>query len=220
MENQSPRLGYRGRYPTEIFDMLNNVSLAFTVVIVASVLNGSLSHAHDLPRFGTLPELDSEWQLQESNADDVTSKTNPFRWVVFRNSENGDLLSFATFPRNDSETPLDRFFDTALEIFPDGLAVWDHNTTRMKIEAITIAIRERRLSIRRRLPVMGYSFVSEAATRPNLMANGRAWFERDYIIFVQHTSALPISPSVVDGVANDCSRLSDPARPTPHKDGG
>ncbi len=47
-----------GRYPTEILDMLNRVSLAFSVAFVTSVLSGSLSHAHDLPRFGTLPELD------------------------------------------------------------------------------------------------------------------------------------------------------------------
>lgn len=219
LETTMALLDQRRRYPTEILDMLNSVRLAFTVAFVATVWSGSLSHAHDLPRFGKLPELDSEWQHQESNADEVTPKTNSFRWVVFRNSENGDLLSFATFPRNDSATPLDRFSDTALEIFPDGRAVWDHNTTRMTIEAITISTRERRLSFRRRLPVLEYSFVSEAATRPNLMANGRAWFEPDYIIFVQHTSALPISPSVVDGVANDCSRLSDPARPKTHEDG-
>ena len=109
---------------------------------------------------------------------------------------------------------------TALEIFPDGLAVWDHNTTRMTIEAITISTRERRLSIRRRVPVLEYSFISEAKTRPNIMANGRAWFESDYIIFVQHTSSSPISPSVVDGVARDCSRLSDPSLANAHEDGG
>ena len=193
--------------------MHNHISLAFTLALVASVMSGSLSLAHDLPRFGTLPELGSEWQLQESSTDEATPELNPFRWVVFRNSKNGELLSFATYPRNDSATPLDRFSDTALEIFPDGLAVWSHDTTRMMIDVITISTRDRRLSTRRRIPVLEYSFVSEAATRPNLMANGRVWFGSDYVIFVQHTSASPISPSVVDGVANDCTRLSILARP-------
>ncbi|TWU40383.1 hypothetical protein Poly51_64000 [Rubripirellula tenax] len=200
--------------------MLNNYCRAFTLVFVTSVLSGSLVHSHELPRFGILPELGREWQLQEANTDEITPETNPFRWLVFRNSETGDLLSFATFPRNISSTPLDRHTDTALEIFPDGLAVWDHNTTRMTLEAITISTRERRLSIRRRVPVLEYSFISESKSRPNLMANGRAWFESDYIIFVQHTSALPIAPSVVDGVANACARLSDAARAISHKEGG
>ena len=154
--------------------MIKRYSCLLWLAIVLIVSTRSLSYGHDLPRFGPLPDLGSEWQIVGSRTDEISPNTNPFRWIVFHNAETGDLLSFATFPRRNPSTPLDRYFDTALEIFPDGLAVWERNSTRMTIECIAISVRERKLSIHRRLPVMEYSFISEAKTRPNLMANGRA----------------------------------------------
>ena len=174
-----------GRYPIE--EPMPNQSVVLPILALALIMPGALTKAHELPRFGVLPELDGDWKLHESNTKPLESETNPFRWIVFKNGTNGDLLSWATFPlKANSDRPLVLFSDTALEIFPDGLAVWDHNDTRMVIDAITISPKERRLSSRSRTPVLEYAFISESMARPNLMAQGRAWFEPGYIIYIQH----------------------------------
>jgi hypothetical protein len=48
--------------------------------------------------------------------------------------------------------------------------------------------------------VLEYCFVSESPDQDNLMAHGRTWVGPKFVVFVQHTSAKPITSDFVDQI--------------------
>lgn len=159
-----------------------------------------IAAAQELAPIGVLPKLDAEWQVIVDDRPPQIQAKLPFRWEVFRNKKTGDFLSFATHPELGRTRGLEYLSDTSLEIFPNGRAVWtqprsDSTTNVIAINVVDIGRTSASLKGEN---VLEYCFICESSDRDNLMAHGRAWVGPKGVVFVQHTSAKPITSDLVD----------------------
>ena len=161
-----------------------------------------VAKGHDLLPLGELPELSQDWELQE--ADSSKQPGTPVRWIVFRNRVSGDMLSLATFPpEGQPKRDLIYHSDTAHECFPDGRPAWNRTNLEGLInpilsEASTLTVTKSGSSTPVRVEVLKYCFVTELKQGQNLMAVGYCWSGDKAVVYVQHTSATPITTEVAE----------------------
>ena len=100
---------------------------------------------------------------------------------------------------NDRDTNTIHYADTAHEVFPDGHNWWtQRDTNEMTVNNLRLYVGP----IDGGYETLQYSFVTECPARPgNFMAHGYVLFG-DYTVFVQHTSAHPITRELIDSVAH------------------
>ena len=161
-----------------------------------------VAKSHDLLPLGELPALGQDWELQES--DSLKQPGTPVRWIVFRNTVSGDLLSLATFPPEGQPKPKrNAHWDIAHECFPDGRPAWN----RAELETLTHPILSggSQLTVTKsgsntpvQVAVLKYCFVTELKDGKNLMAVGYFWSGDKAVVYVQHTSATPITTELVE----------------------
>lgn len=161
---------------------------------------------HELAQFGTLPVLPPEWEVSPDDKQTSLTGKLPFSWIVFKNKATGDLLSFSCRPHESAALPIDRYSDTALEIFPRGLAVWTQSPQSAVIDVISMNVSNRRHRSEVRIPTLEYCFTTDIPEGETLMAHGRAWFQGDTVVFVQHTSDRAISAQLVRDAVSDMTR--------------
>jgi len=160
---------------------------ALSLVLTLLSMGNTLA---DESQLAIRPKLSSTWERQPDREQLAHQPSVPYRWAVYKNRTNEDLLSFATLT-SESVGDLDLIYysDAALEIFPDGNPVWTTHDANTKIESLAVdVVRDHG----RRRPggsmMLKYSFISKPQGQPNRMAQGRAWIDADTIVFVQHTS--------------------------------
>ncbi|MDA1161703.1 MAG: hypothetical protein O3B13_01235 [Planctomycetota bacterium] len=166
-------------------------------IVGTALIPVAMAFSEELSPIGVLPKLEAEWQIiAEDEKEEIQAKL-PFRWIVFQNKKTGDFLSFATHPEPVRNRSLEYLSDTSLEIFPHGRAVWTqpHANSTTNVIAINVVDIGRKIAS---LKVLEYCFISELSDRDNLMAHGRAWIGPKGAVFVQHTSAKPITSDLVD----------------------
>lgn len=175
----------------------------FSLLVVLSCFAAS-THAgsEELPRFGKLPDPGRKWSVRESGTNGTSS--HGWSWVVFTNSHNGDLLSIGAqklgdglFPRVNRIT----WSDTAGEIFPAGYPAWTGERPRVRVnwlrnDVVKLTGRDHALKKNIVEEALQYSIVFEDDTKPgtNRLAHGYALAVGGVSVFVQHTSAKPITP--------------------------
>ncbi len=142
-------------------------------------------------------DLGNDWELTVDPEQSKVELSLPFRWVVFRNKRTGNFLSIASHPEFAKNRGIEDLADTSIEIFPDGRAVWTQSTGKATTNVIAVNARiVRTRSLKEE--VLEYCFISEAPGRENLMAHGRTWVGPEGVVFVQHTSAKPITSVFVE----------------------
>ncbi len=173
--------------------------LALLLSVAAALYHAEIASAQELEPIGLQPNLAADWELIDEQQREMEAKVS-FRWRVFRHKTTNDLLSLATHPNLGKDRPLEYLSDTSLEIFPDGRAVWTQPRRNMTTNVVAIAVVDigRTVASLRGEKVLEYCFISESPDRDNLMAHGRAWTGPKGVVFVQHTSAKPITAELVD----------------------
>ncbi len=126
---------------------------------------------------------------------------------MFRNKVSGDLLSLATYPPEGlPKRDLIYQTDTAHECFPSGLPAWNRpkddphqgaELTTLDCDVTPLRIPDSRNTTSVRVEVLKYCFISELKGRKNVMAQGYCWSGEKAVVFVQHTSATPITTEFV-----------------------
>jgi hypothetical protein len=171
-------------------------------LLMVCVAMNCVTWSHDLRPLGELPTLDADWELLES--DSLKQPGTPVRWIVFRNKVSGDLLSLATYPPEGQPKRSPIFHaDTALECFPDGRPAWNRTnletmTHPILSEASPLTVTKPGSSTPVRVEVLKYCFVTELKEGQNLMAVGYCWSGDKAVVYVQHTSARPITAEFVE----------------------
>lgn len=173
------------------------------IPLIAMLLFVSLSqNSASETGFVTLPTLAANWQELPDSKRPLFEGKIPYRWKVFENQDTGDRLSIACCPRE--QLPLVKYSDTALEIFPRGLAVWTHSSPNAVNEVISIGVTNQKNKANR--PTLEYCFTTDASDRETLLAHGRAWFHGDLVVFVQHTATRAISAKLIGKVVRELKR--------------
>jgi hypothetical protein len=165
--------------------------------------------SEQLPRFGVLPDLGRDWKFRESGTNGTAS--NGFSWMVFTNTQTGDLMSFAACKYGDGIFPKvsrDSWSSSAGEIFPDGYPVWAKNHPEVMVNCIRNDLVElvgHDHAQGKNLPkeALRYSIIFEHVLKPvtNRLAHGYALALGEFAIFVQHTSTRPITADDAEGFA-------------------
>ena len=169
---------------------------------IVGIAQCGVARSHDLLPLGELPVLGQDWELQE--ADSLKQPGTPVRWIVFRNKVSGDLLSLATYPpEGHPKRKMIEYSDTAHECFPDGRPAWNRTNQEALInpilsEASTLTVTKSGSSTPVRVAVLKYCFVTELEEGKNLMAVGYCWSGDKAVVYVQHTSATPITTELVE----------------------
>jgi len=185
--------------------------------------------ALELPSFGPIPAIEKKWKLREQGKSDASIFA--WNWIVFTNSENGDVLSFAAHRFAPGERrELIYLSDTAHESFVDGFPMWSRGeSAAASMESVSMeSIRNRVVKLdlmnsaaRKDLSqeALEFSFVREVAHGTNLMAHGYALVFEDGAVLVQHLSARPMASAFANGLAvsllSSNFRKSASAKPQP-----
>lgn len=161
--------------------------------------------SHDLPPLGKLPDFGRGWEFHEADKSKLPSF--PIHWIVFRHNVSGDYLSIASFPPDRLPQP-DMIYhsDTAHECFPDGLPAWNrvklenHDMLIHSIsnEVVQLGFRDSRSLKPFKTEVLKYCFVTETGVGKNLMSHGRCWSSDTGVVYIQHTSATPITEEFLE----------------------
>lgn len=173
--------------------------IPFLLLLVAVPLAvGQHASAHDLPSFGQLPTPGPNWKLHK---DGRRGGTSQWSWVVLRDSDSGDLLSFAAHVLEPGERPEVIYSsDTAHELFPGGycslatdtkeqFTVWPLRNTVVKLHLVLVD-QGKNLS----REALEYTTVQEAEkVGGNRLAHGYVLIFNGISVFVQHTSKRPIT---------------------------
>ncbi|MEM7479459.1 MAG: hypothetical protein AAF483_31120 [Planctomycetota bacterium] len=139
-----------------------------------------------------MPKLSADWQLQEDEKRGEAQKRVPYRWCVYKNRNSGELLSIAVRKlAPDQQLSLEKYADTAFEIFPSGNAVWTSGSK--KIESLYHKLDTTRTGDQ----MLDYGFVCCPKDSDNMLAHGVAWKSDEQIVFVQQTSHRPITSRFV-----------------------
>ncbi len=159
---------------------------------------------HDLVPFGELPDAGKNWIFHQAGR-----QSGDLAWVVFRNAETGDLLSFAARKLIKGEgRDLLVFSDSTCEIFanggegpsPETKVPFSISPLRTKIVTLSLFNSTTRRDLSRK--ALEYTWVEEPdhgyATK---MAHGYVLVFDELCLFVQHTSAKPITDEFVQQMA-------------------
>ncbi len=200
--------------------MLKNSPIPIAILLLSMCVLTPRIAADDSKHLPAEPILGSDWEIQPDPKREAAQTIIPYRWSVFKNRKSSDLLSFATLT-NDKVTDLEFYTDTALEIFPEGKAVWTNpanSTTIVPLSVKTAIIRNGLFAVDE---VLTYCFISESPDRTNLMAQGEAWIQNRTLVFVQHTSSNPISYELVREISRDyIKRCGQSTQLAPYPVGG
>ena len=148
------------------------------------------------PPFGELARAGDEWRLREKGKGD----DSPWRWVVYTNAANGDLLSYAARRIEPGQKDLITFTDTAREIFPAGLPVWSSEpkptliTASLRYGVTRLGLINARTKQDLSQEALEVSFVQAEEHGTNRLAHGYVLICDDVAVFVQHTSMRVITP--------------------------
>jgi hypothetical protein len=162
----------------------------------------SRGHGEDLPLYGPLPKLTSDWLVREKGG--LGDPPWRWSWVILTNSQNGDLLSFAAH-KGTSEKPreLIKWSDTAHELFPGGLPRWTVKSgfgtrpIRNSVVKINLVNAAKKEDLSR--DALEYTFIQEDGS--NRLAHGYALDFEGLVVFVQHTSMRAITPDLAHDMA-------------------
>ncbi|MDQ3624375.1 MAG: hypothetical protein M3463_18095, partial [Verrucomicrobiota bacterium] len=160
--------------------------------------------AQELPSFGRLPQPGNNWKLDKEGRGGPSQQ---WAWVVFKNSDTGDLLSFAAHVLQPGEgRELTSLSDTAHELLPGGhysppADTMEHFTIwklRKSVTKFHVMNQGKDLS----RETLEYTFVQEDKKGgSNRMAHGYAFIFDDVSVYVQHTSTRPITYELANDMA-------------------
>ena len=186
---------------------------AYLFAVLLSVLGfgfGCPLDAEELANFGVLPKPGNLWKLERKGA-------NPdpmaWAWVTLRNSESGDLLSFASHILGKGEPrALIHYSDTAHEIFSaDGYCADDPaakgrggDICPIRNSVVPMGFTDAAAQKNISQNALEYTYVEEARNNgPSRMAHGYVLLFDDTAVYVQHTSLKPITDELVREMATE-----------------
>jgi hypothetical protein len=179
--------------------------------LLAWLVAGHHAGCQEMPMFGHLPALNTLWNLSEQGTN-VTSSSFRWSWIVFTNTQNGDLLSFASQKLETNKvSKINRvpWSDAAGSIFSGGYSAlaggssrtFRGNWIRNNVVELSGFDHDAKTNILQEALEYTLVFEDESKSGPNRMAHGYALALGELRIFVQHTSKRPITDDDVQGIA-------------------
>jgi hypothetical protein len=183
------------------------ISSAFSFRLRLKDFSDGKDHAirHELPLFGELPTLDERWIRQDVG----TNRAPRSSWIIFSNSQNGDMLSFAADEIARKVRKVDRvpWSDMAGSIFSGGYPVWNKPAGEnfavyfIRNEVVQLSTGDgggRNIE----QEALEYSMIYEQKPGTNRLAHGYALAFGGLRVFVQHTSTKAVTPELAQEMAS------------------
>ena len=191
MESQQPQ-------PADLCRSLGNRMRSLIILILLSAA-GELSYASDV----FAPKLGKNWVSVETTG--IAQKYKDWRFQLWRNKNNGDVLTVATDPFSrhlDSYADLDRAMDFASSAYPEwlnetGFPNWrsedlNYEPRFLKLQKARLKYRANENAEATEENAIEYCMVNDDDKSP-LMANGIVINSNAVTYYVQLTSKRPIS---------------------------
>ncbi len=178
------------------------ISIAVLVCVVAN----TEASAYDLPFFGELPGLGSEWSMRGD--DGVRGK---YSWVNFERDGSDEVLSFVAwkFGSPDVKVSHGPVGQASIETFrSDGAARFSTASAgtpiaeMVRYQFVSVNARDQSADVNASEEAIEYTYIYEGdGDSPPSMAHGYVIVVEDVVLFVQHTSSRPFTSELAADVS-------------------